>query len=228
MIRSITKQKPAEEIDRLLNGLGRIFIIGCGTCTTLTRTGGEPEVRAMKDRLSGQGKLVTGTMILPVACDNLTGEALNEYGQQIDQADVLLIMTCAFGVQTIARQLQKMVVPALDTIFIGKENGIGQFDEICTQCGTCVLGETGGICPVTSCHKGLVNGPCGGTNNGKCEIDSEKDCAWTLIYNRLKDLGRLDLMRTLQKPRNHQGEPSPGKIILEASSQSTSGPASSP
>ena len=228
MIRSITKQKPAEEIDRLLNGLGRIFIIGCGTCTTLTRTGGEPEVRAMKDRLSGQGKLVTGTMILPVACDNLTGEALNEYGQQIDQADVLLILTCAFGVQTIARQLQKMVVPALDTIFIGKENGIGQFDEICTQCGTCILGETGGICPVTSCHKGLVNGPCGGTNNGKCEIDSEKDCAWTLIYNRLKELGRLDLMRTLQKPRNHQGEPSPGKIILEASSQSASGPTSSP
>jgi len=228
MIRSITKQKPAEEIDRLLNGLGRIFIIGCGTCTTLTRTGGEPEVRAMKDRLSSQGKLVTGTMILPVACDNLTGEALNEYGQQLDQADVLLIMTCAFGVQTIASQLKKMVVPALDTLFIGKESGIGQFDEICTQCGTCILGETGGICPVTSCHKGLVNGPCGGTNNGKCEIDSEKDCVWTLIYNRLKDLGRLDLMRTLQKPRNHQGEPSPGKIILEASSQSASGPASSP
>ena len=228
MIRSITRQKPAEEIDLLLNRLGRIFIIGCGTCTTLTRTGGEPEVRAMKDRLSSQGKLVTGTMILPVACDNLTVEALNEYGQQIDQADVLLIMTCAFGVQTIARQLQKMVVPALDTIFIGKENGIGQFDEICTQCGTCVLGETGGICPVTSCHKGLVNGPCGGTNNGKCEIDPEKDCAWTLIYNRLKELGQLDLMRTLQKPRNHQGEPSPGKMILEASSQSDSGPAFSP
>jgi hypothetical protein len=144
MIRSITKKKPEEEIDRLLNGLGRIFIIGCGTCTTLTRTGGEPEVRVMKERLSGQGKLVTGTMILPVACDNLTGEALNEYGQQIDQADVLLIMTCAFGVQTIARQLQQMVVPALDTLFIGKENGIGQFDEICSQCGTCILGETGG------------------------------------------------------------------------------------
>jgi ferredoxin len=216
MIRSITRQKPDEEIDRLLDGLRRVFIIGCGTCTTLTNTGGEPEVRAMKERLSNQGRLVTGDMVLPVACDNLTGEALEEYGQQIDQADVLLIMTCAFGVQTIARQLEKMVVPALDTLFIGKENGIGQFDEICTQCGTCILGETGGICPVTSCHKGLVNGPCGGTNNGKCEIDSEKDCAWTLIYNRLKELGRLDLMRTLQKPRNHQGEPSPGKFILSA------------
>ncbi len=216
MIRSITRQKSEEEIDRLLDGLGRVFILGCGTCVTLTRTGGEPEVKAMKERLSAQGRLITGELVLPVACDNLTGEAMREYGQRIDQADVVLIMTCAFGVQTIARQLKKMVVPALDTLFIGKENGIGQFDEICTQCGTCILGETGGICPVTSCHKGLVNGPCGGTNNGKCEIDPEKDCAWTLIYNRLKELGRLDSMRTLQKPRNHQGEPSPGKFILSA------------
>jgi hypothetical protein len=219
MIRSITRQKSGEEITRLLDGLGRVFILGCGTCTTLTRTGGDPEVKAMKEHLSAQGRLVTGEVVLPVACDNLTGEALEEYGPQIDQADVLLIMTCAFGVQTIARQLKKMVVPALDTLFIGKETGIGTFDEICTQCGTCILGETGGICPVTSCHKGLVNGPCGGTNNGKCEIDPEKDCAWTLIYNRLKELGRLDSMRTLQKPRNHQGEPSPGKLNLVASSQ---------
>jgi hypothetical protein len=216
MIRSITKRKSEEELARLLDGLGRVFILGCGTCTTLTRTGGEPEVRAMGEQLSSQGKLVTGGVVVPVACDNLTGEALNEYGQQIDQADVLLIMTCAFGVQTIARQLKKMVVPALDTLFIGKESSVGMFDEICTQCGTCILGETGGICPVTSCHKGMVNGPCGGTNNGKCEIDPEKDCAWTLIYNRLKELGRLDSMRTLQKPRNHQGEPSPGKLNLGA------------
>jgi ferredoxin len=212
MIRSITRQKSEGEIDRLLDGLGRVFIRGCGTCATLTRTGGEPEVKAMKERLSAQGMLVTGEVVLPVACDNLTGEALEEHGRQIDQADALLIMTCAFGVQTIARQLKKMVVPALDTLFIGKESAIGQFDEICTQCGTCILGETGGICPVTSCHKGLVNGPCGGTKNGKCEIDQEKDCAWTLIYNRLKELGRLDSMRTLQKPRNHQAEPSPGKF----------------
>ena len=216
MIRSITKQKAEEDIERLLEGLNRVFIIGCGTCVTLTRTGGEPEVQAMKEGLSDKGKLVTGMTVLPVACDNLTGEALREYGQQIDQADVLLIMTCAFGVQTIARHLKKMVVPALDTLFIGKETSIGLFDEICTQCGTCIIGETGGICPVTSCHKGLVNGPCGGTNNGKCEIDTHKDCVWTLIYNRLKELDCLDAMRRYQKPRNHQGEPTPGKWKLAA------------
>jgi hypothetical protein len=216
MIRSITQPKSEEEIDRLLNDLGRIFIVGCGTCVTLTRTGGEPEVTAMNKRLSEKGKLITGQLVVAVACDNLTREILAEFGQQIDQADALLIMTCAFGVQTIARQLKKMVVPALNTVFIGKETAVGEFNEICTQCGTCVIGETGGICPVTSCHKGLVNGPCGGTNNGKCEIDSLKDCVWTLIYNRLKDLGRLNSMRKLQPPRNHLGEPTPGKFKLPA------------
>ena len=217
MIRSITRRKSDDEINRLLVHSGRVFIIGCGTCATLTRTGGEPEVNAMAKYLSDQGKLVTGHMILPVACDNLTGEALKEYGTPIDQADALLIMTCAFGVQTIARQLKKVVVPALDTLFMGKETSLGQFDEICRQCGTCIIGETGGICPVTSCHKGLVNGPCGGTNKGKCEIDPNKDCAWTMIYNRLKELDCLDAMKKFQRPRNHQVEPAPGKYFLQTS-----------
>jgi hypothetical protein len=214
MIRSITQTKPEEEIDQLLTGFGRVFIIGCGTCVTLTRTGGAPEVQAMKQKLSDKGKLVTGATVVPVACDNLSGEVLTEFGPMIDQADTLLIMTCAFGVQTIAKQLKKMVVPALDTLFIGKETGLGEFNEICTQCGACIIGETGGICPVTNCHKGLVNGPCGGTNHGKCEIDVNKDCAWTLIYERLKELDRLDAMRKYQKPRNHQGEPKPGKFRI--------------
>jgi hypothetical protein len=217
MIRSITRQKSEDEINRLLENWSRIFIIGCGTCVTLTHTGGEPEVKSMAEHLLRQGKLVTGHMILPVACDNLTGEAIKQYEPQIDQADALLIMTCAFGLQNIARRIKKMVIPALDTLFIGKETGVGRFDEICRQCGTCIIGETGGICPVTSCHKGLVNGPCGGTNHGKCEIDNTKDCAWTLIYNRLKELDCLDVMKKYQRPRNYQVEPRPGKYILEAS-----------
>ena len=216
MIRSITQKKPEEELEQLLKGLNRLFIIGCGTCVTLTRTGGEPEVQELQESLSAKGKLVTGTTVVPVACDNLTRELLLEFGEQIDQADCLLITSCASGVQTIARQLKKMVVPAVNTMFIGKETAFGTFDEVCTQCGTCIIGETGGICPVTNCHKGLVNGPCGGTNHGKCEIDVNKDCVWTLIYNRLKDLGRLDSMRKYQKPRNHLGELKPGKFKLPA------------
>ncbi|MCJ7829868.1 MAG: methylenetetrahydrofolate reductase C-terminal domain-containing protein [Desulfobacterales bacterium] len=216
MIRSITKPKPEAEIDRLLEGLARIFIVGCGTCVTLTHTGGEPEVAAMQDHLTRKGKLVTGRLVVPVACDNLSREMLRDCGPQTRQADALLIMTCAFGVQTLASQLKQLVVPALDTLFIGKETGIGQFHEICIQCGTCIIGETGGICPVTSCHKGMVNGPCGGTNNGKCEIDPAKDCAWTLIYTRLAEFDRLDCMRRYQPPRNHQGEPKPGWFKLDA------------
>ena len=107
MIRSITQQKKEEELDQLLEGLGRIFIIGCGTCTTLTNTGGGPQVEAMKENQTKKGKLITGDVVLPVACDNMSRDALAEYGQQIELADVLLVMSCAFGVQTIARQIKK-------------------------------------------------------------------------------------------------------------------------
>ncbi len=215
MIRSITRKKLDEELMRLLEGSNRIFIAGCGTCTTLTHTGGQKEVTQMKEYLTSSGKVITGTTVIPVACDNLSTEILSTTQELIDIADTILVMSCSYGVQTLALQLKKMVVPALDTLFIGKETVRGEFHEVCKQCGTCIIGETGGICPVTSCHKGLVNGPCGGTNNGRCEIDNNIYCAWTLIYRRLKELDRLHLMMKLQKPRNFLGEPSPGRYIVE-------------
>lgn len=212
MIRSITRKKTEEELKRLLGKSKRIFIAGCGTCTTLTHTGGQKEVDQMKSELTASGKVVTGTTVIPVACDNLSAEILATARENIGIADTILVMSCAYGVQTLALQLRKMVVPALDTLFIGKETAHREFNEVCQQCGTCIIGETGGICPVTTCHKGLVNGPCGGTDNGKCEIDKNIPCAWTQIYRRLKELDRLYLMRTLQKPRNFLGEPSPGRF----------------
>lgn len=214
MIRSITKPKPFSEILELLGGMERIFIIGCGTCTTMVHTGGQAEVLAMQEKLKEKHKVVTGTLVLPVACDNMTEEALHLHSPALKETQALLIMTCAFGVQTISRYLERPVIPALETLFIGKELGVGLYQEVCNQCGQCILGETGGICPVTACHKGLVNGPCGGTNNGRCEIDREKDCAWTLIYERLKSQGRLSAMRKMQPPKNYQVEPKPGKICL--------------
>lgn len=214
MIRSITQPKNEEDLERLLEDLTRLFIVGCGTCVTLTGTGGVPEVAAMQERLLEMGKMVTGSVVVPVACDELSHEIITEQGPAVDSAQALVIMTCAFGVQTIGSQLGKMVVPALDTLFIGKETGPGLYQEVCEQCGDCILGETGGVCPVTACHKGLVNGPCGGTNDGKCEIDSDKDCAWTLIYTRLHQHGALDRMRRLQPARNHNAEPQPGKYNL--------------
>lgn len=215
MIRSITRQKTFEEISSLLAPFAKIFIAGCGTCTTMTRTGGQPEVEQMAARLREAGKEITGRMMIPVACDELTHEALEENKKALADAEALLIMTCAFGVQTVALHcLDKPVIPALDTLFIGKEKAPGSFDEICIQCGECVLGETGGICPVAGCHKGLVNGPCGGTNKGKCEVDSAKDCVWTLIYKKLEAMQRLDAMRRYQPPKNYHVEPKPGKTFI--------------
>jgi len=215
MIRSITRQKPFEDIVRLAGGISKVFVVGCGTCVTMTRTGGQPEVESMCARLGETGKQVTGSMVIPVACDALTAEALQEHAQAVARADALIVMTCAFGVQTVAMQfLDKPVIPALDTLFIGKEKEPGTFEEVCSQCGECILGETAGICPVAGCHKGLVNGPCGGTNRGKCEVDQNKDCVWTLIYRKLEKMGRLDLMRTYHRPRNHHVEPRPGKTFI--------------
>jgi hypothetical protein len=119
------------------------------------------------------------------------------------------VMSCALGVQRVGSYIEKPVIPALDTLFIGVEDSPGYFHEVCDQCGHCVLGYTAGICPITACHKGLLNGPCGGTNNGKCEVDKEKDCAWTLIYNRLKAQNRLDIMKKYQPPRNSHVVPRP-------------------
>jgi ferredoxin len=208
-MKSITRQKPLEEIEQQIEGMERVFIIGCGTCATMTNTGGREQVLDMKEQLQGLGKMVTGWTVIPTACDEMTEVSLQEKNSAIQSADCLLVMSCAMGVQRVGSYNSKPVIPALDTLFIGVEDGPGYFHEVCDQCGRCVLGYTAGICPITACHKGLLNGPCGGTNNGKCEVDKEKDCAWTLIYNRLKEQGRLDLMKKYQPIKNSQVVPRP-------------------
>ena len=209
-MKSITRQKPFSEVIQLLDRFNRVFIIGCGTCATMARTGGRDEVLEMKNRLQETGKLVTGWAVIPTACDEMTGETARENEEAIKNAGCSLVMACALGVQRVNSYLNsKAVIPALDTLFIGMEETPGTFYEACAQCGQCVLGETAGICPLTACNKGLLNGPCGGTNNGKCEVDKEKDCAFTLIYRRFKEQGRLDLMRKYHPPRNYQAVPRP-------------------
>jgi hypothetical protein len=213
-MKSITRQKTFEEIQEQLTGLDRLFIIGCGTCTTMTATGGTEQVVEMKDRLQELGKGISGWAVIPTACDEMTEVAMKENEHGLRESDCILAMTCALGVHRMGLYIERPVIPALDTLFIGVEDTPGYFQEVCAQCGQCVLGETAGICPLTLCHKGLVNGPCGGTNNGKCEVDKEKDCAWTLIYERLKAQGRLDLMRKYQPPRNYQVTPRPRVIRI--------------
>ena len=212
-MKSITKQKSFDEVMQQLHDFSRVFIVGCGTCAALTRTGGIEEVVAMKEQLQSQGKLITGSVVIPVACDDMTEALVKENNSSIQSAHAILVMACALGVYRMSQNvINKPVIPALDTLFIGMDDGQGSFHEVCAQCGQCILGEMADICPITACHKGLLNGPCGGTNNGKCEVDKESDCAWTLIYNRLKDQNRLDTMRKYQPPKNYQVVPRPRSI----------------
>jgi hypothetical protein len=213
-MKAITKQKPFEEIGQQLEGFGRIYIAGCGTCATMTRTGGREQVVEMKERLEGLGKLVTGWTVIPIACDEMTEVAVKENSGAIQNANCILVMACALGVQKLSTYVDRPIIPALDTLFIGVEESPGFFKEVCAQCGQCILGQTAGICPLTACHKGLLNGPCGGTKNGKCEVDKEKDCAWTLIYQRLREQGRLDLMRKYQPPKDWNVAPRPRTIRI--------------
>ena len=152
-MKSITKQKSLEEVERQLAGLDRVFIAGCGTCTTVTKTGGIDEVLAMKEQLEKMDKWVSGWTVIPTACDEMTQASMAEHGQVIEDASCVLAMTCALGVHRMNQYINKPIMPALDTLFIGVEESAGQFRETCGQCGHCVLGDTAGICPVVSCHK---------------------------------------------------------------------------
>lgn len=202
-MRMITEQKPLPEVMKQFERHQKIYIIGCGTCATMCHTGGKAEVLTMKKELEAAGKEVPGWMVIPTTCDVLTKYALIESAQEVAAADAILVMGCGFGVQTVAFYSDKPVYPALNTLFIGWEEAPGHFIEICLQCGDCMLGLTTGICPVTRCAKGLLCGSCGGAKEGKCEQQPEHDCAWVLIYNRLKELDMLDKLTEFVPPKDY-------------------------
>ena len=215
-MKTITEQKPLEEVNEILRGVERVYLIGCGTCATMCHTGGKSEVLDMKDRLEAAGKKVTGWMVVPTACDELTKDALGECAKDIEQADGILGMTCAFGAQTITLYTNKPVYPALNTLFVGKEETPGHFTEVCMQCGNCILAKTVGICPLVRCAKSLLNGPCGGSVKGKCEISPDIPCAWQMIYDRLAALGQLDKLEEIVPLRDWSTsrEGGPRRIII--------------
>ena len=199
-MKTITEQKPSEEITQSLEKCKKVYLIGCGTCATLCHTGGKSEVLEMKANLEASGKKVTGWMVIPTACDELTRYALEEEAKNVAAADCILAMTCAVGVQTISLHLKepRPVYPALNTLFLGMEESPGHFTEVCLQCGSCVLGRTAAICPLVRCSKSLLNGPCGGSAEGKCEVSPDIPCAWQLIYDRLAAMGRLDELEEIE------------------------------
>lgn len=202
----ITKQKELKDILAFLEGQRKIFIIGCGECSKTCKTGGEDDVKRMKDVLEQSGKTVTGYCIpsAPCVAAKVKLEAAKNR-KAMDASDGILVMACGLGIQSVKDNLrcEKPLHIGCDTLFMGAVDGAGAFNERCSACGDCVLESTAMICPVTRCPKGLLNGPCGGQDKGKCEVDKNKDCVWILIYKELKKAGRLDLLRRSKPPKDY-------------------------
>lgn len=208
----ITKKREIRDLLENIKDYKSFFLIGCSECASLCGTGGEPELQELKEALYAEGKTVTGVFRAKSGCQVLgTKVELKPFKYELSRADVIIVMSCGAGTQAAVEIFpDKPVYQSNDSMFLGNMTRYQMFDERCSLCGECILDETGGICPVTTCPKGLLNGPCGGTNDSNCEISKDIKCAWVRIYERLNKIGRLgDMKKPLeakdwskaQKPR---------------------------
>ncbi|MBN1526559.1 MAG: methylenetetrahydrofolate reductase C-terminal domain-containing protein [Candidatus Omnitrophica bacterium] len=213
----ISKQKDPKEILQYLEGHNKIFIIGCGECSTTCKSGGEEEVKKMKELLEKEGKTVTGYCVPKAPC--IAAQVKLELAKNrkaIEASESVLVLACGLGIQSVKENMrvERPVHVGCDTLFMGEVDGQGAFLERCSACGECVLELTGMICPITRCPKSLLNGPCGGQDKGKCEVDKDRDCAWVLIYNELKKQNRLDLLKKIKPPKDHTKSTKPRQLTL--------------
>ncbi len=216
----VAEQKSLDEIRALIGAANNVLVVGCGTCVTVCFAGGAREAAIvasslrMATKLNGDDKTVTDVTVQR-QCE---WEYLDEVAEQVGAVDVVLSLGCGIGVQAMAEHFPNAwIVPGLNTSFLGLPTEQGVWAERCAACGDCVLGLTGGICPIARCSKSLLNGPCGGSEDGHCEIDPEVPCAWQLIYDRLNGAGKLDLLMNIQPPKNWQTsrDGGPRKIVRQ-------------
>jgi len=213
----ISEQKPLQEIIDSLKGYHKIFLVGCGECATTCKTGGKDELVKMQQELEKQGKTVLGACIPDAPC--IASQIKTELAKNIQllrQAEAVLVLACGLGTQSVKDndRIGLAVLPGCNTLFGAVVDAQGNFREKCSLCGECVLDITGGICPITLCAKGLLNGPCGGMDKGKCEVDKDKDCAWVLIYKELEKHKGLDSLKKVQAPKDFKKTTKPRNLIL--------------
>ena len=199
----ITKQKNFDEILRAVQK-GPVFIAGCNECAKMCGTGGQDEVLAMKQALEKQHIPVTGWIVLEPACHLQNDKRLLKASKDdIAKAEKILLLTCGNGVQTVAEVLEeKEVVSGADTLFVGEIMRLGEYQKRCALCGDCLVDTFGGFCPVSRCPKSMLNGPCGGSTGGKCEIDKAVPCVWDQMYHALQKHGKVQVLTKIQKPKD--------------------------
>lgn len=197
----ISRQKEFKDIIKSI-GQQDIFIIGCGKCAAKQHVGGEPEVLEMKKKLGGSGKKVVGWTVLSSACIIASWDEVMSENPDMAKAEALLVMSCGAGVTVISSCAKHKVYPALDTESLGGVCSDEAVEELCGMCGECDIQVFGGICPTGQCPKGMLNGPCGGAMDGKCEVDEQK-CVWDAINKRLGSLGRLESLAPVHGPKDH-------------------------
>jgi ferredoxin len=212
----VSTQKPLERIVEALEGGKRVFIIGCAKCATVCKSGGEEEVFRMQDALTLAGKEITGTIVIDETCHMLrTARDLRSRREQVEEADFLLVLSCGAGIQSVAESSDKKVVAGTDSKFLGNIKRFGQFEQRCSLCGDCRLNDSGGVCPVTVCAKGLLNGPCGGMEDGFCEVDRNNRCVWVTIYERLASQERVKSLDAITPARDFSLKRHPSTLKLE-------------
>jgi hypothetical protein len=205
----VTKKREFNELMENIKNYRSVFLLGCSECAALCGTGGEPEVKAMKEALESEGKEITGTFVAKSGCQVLgTKVELKPFKEAIDKADCIIVMSCGAGTQTAVELYEdKPVLPSNDSLFLANMTRLKVFDERCSLCGKCILDKTGGICPITRCAKGLINGPCGGSREGRCEVSKDTPCAWQQIYSRLKKLNLLNSLKEISQPKTKPFRP---------------------
>jgi len=215
----VADRKPFEEIKEKVRDYRKLLVLGCGTCVSVCQVGGEKEVELLATELRMANKLDgrevdIGELTIQRQCDR---EYIEPIIEKMREYDAVLSMACGAGVQFVAEILDDMpVLPAVNTRFIGVTADEGIWLEKCRACGNCLLADYGGICPITMCAKSLVNGPCGGYKDGKCETSPERDCAWVMIYERLSKQGRLDKMRGPPILKDYSTQSHPARQVNEA------------
>jgi ferredoxin len=199
----ITKQKNFDELVRRI-GSTPVFLVGCNQCATLCHSGGKDEIIALRQALEAKQIPVSGWVILEPACHHLNGKRmLREHTAELNNTAKVLVLACGNGVQTLTGLLpEKDIIAGTDTLFLGEISHTNEFNKRCILCGECLLDLYGGLCPVSQCPKSMLNGPCGGSSHGKCEINQQVECVWDRIVQNLKKQGTLQTLSVIQKPKD--------------------------